>query len=191
MKLIRRAALVLVTVAAIALAGSSNALATKSDKVYVCHATSSEFNPYVTLYVPATETGYPQGHFTENGTQEAGHEEDYLGQCQSNPTPSPTSSATPVPPPPTPSPTPEPSESPSATPSPAPSTEPSPSTVPSPSTPVSTSSPAPLPTPPATDTEEYVPLADRSAESLVEELLVGAFILALSYFLLRPTPKSR
>lgn len=133
------------------------ALAAKSDKVYVCHATSSESNPFVTLHVPATETGYPQGHFTENGTQEAGHEQDYLGQCEgdepsqtpessSSPSTSPSASTTPSS-----SPSEEPSSSPSQTPTPSLTPEPSSSPTSSPVAPSPT--PSPLPTLPATDTE--------------------------------------
>ena len=136
---------------------ASPVLATKSDKVYVCHATSSENNPFVTLYVPATETGYPQGHFTENGTQEAGHETDYLGYCEGDePSQSPESSSSPSTSPsasttPSSSPSEEPSSSPTVTPT--PSLTPGPSSSPTSSPVVPSPRPSPLPTLPATDTE--------------------------------------
>jgi hypothetical protein len=123
-------------------------LATKSDKVYVCHAAGQADQPanWVTLYVPATESGYPQGHFTEQGTQEAGHEQDYLGPCEgdtpsASPSSSPTSEPSSVPPPP-------PTASPSDSPGPSESVTPEPTPRPT-GTPTS----RPVPTPPATDTE--------------------------------------
>lgn len=134
------------------------------DKVYVCHATSSESNPWVTLPVPPTDTGYPQGHFTENGTQEAGHEQDYLGYCEGDePSASPSFSSSPsTSPQPTasPSPTVEPTSSPSAEPSstPTPTITPEPSSTPQPtsspsSSPQPSEVPSALPTLPPTDTE--------------------------------------
>ncbi len=44
-------------------------------KITICHATSSETNPYNTLHVSENATA---GHFDENGTQLAGHELDLL-----------------------------------------------------------------------------------------------------------------
>ncbi len=44
-------------------------------KITICHATSSETNPYNTLHVSENATA---GHFEENGTQAAGHELDLL-----------------------------------------------------------------------------------------------------------------
>jgi outer membrane biosynthesis protein TonB len=121
---VRVRVLIVAAVAALLLftVGALSVRATQTPKVYVCHATSSESNPYVTIEVPATESGYPQGHFTENGTQEAGHEEDYLGPCESSPTPSP--SPTPTGDDPDPTPTPSPSVTPGPTNSPPPSSEP-------------------------------------------------------------------
>ena len=99
---------VLLLVALIALALPVAAQATK-DKVYVCHAAGHEgTTKFVTLYVPANESGFPNGHFTEGGTTAAGHEDDYLGKCIENTTPSPTPEITPSPTPEvTPVPTPE------------------------------------------------------------------------------------
>ena len=112
------------------------------DKVTICHASglagTTKFET-LTLAYPAV---YGEaGHFYENGTPRAGHEEDYLGPCASDESPSP--SATPTSEPsstPTPSATPEPSVVPS----------PEPSTTPSPAPSVL---PTPLPTVPPTDTE--------------------------------------
>lgn len=112
------AVIILLAVALPALAGN--------DKVYVCHAAGRDgTTKYVTLYVPATDTGFPQGHFTEEGTQAAGHESDYLGQCAEDNEPTPTPVAEP-------SPTPEPSSEPTPKPKPK---------------------PTPKVTPPPTDTE--------------------------------------
>jgi hypothetical protein len=56
--------------------------AAQPEKVIVCHAAGQEgTTKFVTLEVPATETGFPQGHYTEDGTPLAGHEADYLGPC--------------------------------------------------------------------------------------------------------------
>lgn len=52
------------------------------DKVTICHATSSETNPFVTLTLAAPAVYGPAGHFNENGTTQAGHEQDYLGACE-------------------------------------------------------------------------------------------------------------
>lgn len=97
----------------------------KQDKVYVCHAAGRDgTTKYVTLHVPATDTGYPKGHFTEGGTQAAGHEDDYLGECdEPEPTATPTQRPTP-PPTSTPAPTATPTSSPSSTPPPTPTPDP-------------------------------------------------------------------
>lgn len=134
-------------------------LATKPDKVYVCHAAGREGTThFVTLYVPANSGGFPQGHFTESGTTAAGHEDDYLGKCKED-QPSPTPTSTPEPtsepsptttPTPTPVPSPTPTSTPTATPEPTPTATPTPSASPTPTpTPVT---PHPRTTPPPTDT---------------------------------------
>lgn len=77
-------------IAALALVAilAAPAAANKPDKVLVCHAAGQAgTTKYVTLEVPANEGGYPQGHFTEGGTTAAGHEDDYLGACEEEPTP--------------------------------------------------------------------------------------------------------
>jgi len=49
--------------------------------VTFCHATSSETNPFVTLTTAIAAAVGQAGHFYENGTTQAGHEEDYVGPC--------------------------------------------------------------------------------------------------------------
>lgn len=155
------------------------ALAVK--KVTVCHAAGQAGTThFVTLEVPPNEGGYPQGHFTEGGTQAAGHEEDYLGPCQSSePSPLPSTSSDP-------SPMASPTASPEPSPAPTSSPEPSDTPVPSPQpTPTSSASltPSALPTPPATDTEPSTPTPTTigielliAAQVALAGALVGDFI---------------
>lgn len=127
----RRLALTAAAVLAIAAAGSVSA----NDKVVLCHAAGLDgTTQYVTLEVGYPAAYGPAGHFYENGTPQAGHEEDYLGPCEvpATPTPPPTASPTPAPTP-TASPSPEPSASPTAGPSDEPS--PAPSVTPEPALP--------------------------------------------------------
>jgi len=178
---------VLVSIAAtgllsIALIGP--ALATQ-EKVYVCHAAGqADTTTYVTLHVPATESGFPQGHFTEGGTQEAGHEADYLGKCKgeqeepcefddslpadSDDCVEPTASPTPIPTPEvTPAPTPE------ATPTPTPEVTPVPEVTPTP-TPIVTPVPVVPETAPPTDVAtDTVSVSSTSGWLLVIGLLAG------------------
>lgn len=49
------------------------------DTVTICHATGS--GKYVTLTIPSNAAFGQAGHFYENGTAKAGHEDDYLGPC--------------------------------------------------------------------------------------------------------------
>ncbi len=84
---------------------------TPSEKITICHVAGRKDEPanYITLEIPPQALN---GHFDENGTPKAGHEEDYVGPCKS-PEPQvagesvvlPTIEPT-VPPTPTPSPTP-------------------------------------------------------------------------------------
>jgi len=113
--------------------------------VTICHAAGLAADPAnsVTLTLPENAVYGQAGHFNENGTPQAGHEEDTLGACPEV-TPSPTPSVTP-----TPDPSPSPSETPSVTPSPSstPSESPSPTeTVVS--TPSETTTPPMVPGPP-------------------------------------------
>lgn len=86
------------------------------DKVTICHATSSETNPWVRIVVSPNAIG---GHFDNPGTPKAGHEDDVLLQgdvaCPGEPSPSPSTSPT-ASSTPSPSVSPEPSHSPEPTP---------------------------------------------------------------------------
>lgn len=50
-------------------------VATPAPKVTICHATSSEDNPWVRIVVSENAIG---GHFDNPGTPKAGHEDDLL-----------------------------------------------------------------------------------------------------------------
>lgn len=87
-------------------------------KITICHATSSEENPWVRIVVSENATG---GHFENNGTPKAGHEDDVLLQgdvdCPTSPAPQPSPEPSPGPTPePTPAPNPSPTEGGEATP---------------------------------------------------------------------------
>jgi hypothetical protein len=163
-------------------AGGANAA---NDKVDVCHAAGRDgTTKYVTINVPATDTGFPKGHFTENGTQEAGHEDDYLGACVTDdPLPSPTPTPTSAP---SETPDPSPTPSPSSTPLPSPSTE-TPTPLPTPSAPTST----PVP-PVATMTMPPTDTASDATPSTVTKtatfILFGAvaFIIVMAVTTFRP-----
>lgn len=170
---------------AIAFVISFGSVVQAGDKVVVCHAAGrADTTQFVTLEVPPNEGGFPQGHFTEDGTAEAGHEADYLGQCIVEVTPSPSSIATPSPSPttptitPTPSPTPAvtPTPTPVVTPSPTPTAEvtPSPSFIPTPE-PTFTSPPSPTASLPPTDTQ-----ADSWVDSYRALMVVVAGLILLS-----------
>ena len=88
---------------------------TPSEKITICHVAGRRDEPanYITLEIPPQALN---GHFYENGTPKAGHEEDYLGPCNSPeaqvagvstvlPTIKPTESPTPIPESPSPIPT--------------------------------------------------------------------------------------
>lgn len=69
--------------AAVALAGSEGG----EDKVTLCHAAGlAGTTQYVTLTVGYPAAYGPAGHFDENGTPNAGHEQDYLGACEGDET---------------------------------------------------------------------------------------------------------
>ena len=72
----------MVAAVTLGMVGLSTQAAATVEKVVVCHAAGRVgTTQYVTLEVPPNEGGFPQGHFTEGGTTEAGHEDDYLGVC--------------------------------------------------------------------------------------------------------------
>lgn len=58
--------------------------ATQEDKVTICHVAGRADNPanYVTLTLPWNAVYGQAGHLNENGTPQAGHEQDYLGECK-------------------------------------------------------------------------------------------------------------
>jgi hypothetical protein len=56
------------------------------EKVTLCHAAGlNDTTKFVTLTVGWPAAFGPAGHFYENGTPRAGHEQDYLGPCQETP----------------------------------------------------------------------------------------------------------
>ncbi len=113
------------------------------DKVTICHAAGLEgTTKFVTLTIAYPAVYGPGGHFNENGTTQAGHEQDYLGPCEGDATPSPE-----VTPEPTPVVTPEPT--PIVTPEPTPEVAP----TPTPDVPSGGGPDVPVPTAPSTDIE--------------------------------------
>ena len=70
------------------------------DKITICHATGqSGTDHFVTLELPYQAVYGNGGHFNENGTPQAGHEDDYLGACVGDPTEEPTETVEPTDPP--------------------------------------------------------------------------------------------
>mgnify|MGYP001601632824 CR=1 FL=1 len=96
------------------------------DSVTICHAAGLEgTTQYVTLTLPYPAVYGPAGHFNEDGTPAAGHEEDYLGPCEEeDPTDVPQPTEAPDDPLPTateePGPSPTPSDTPTEPPTPTP-----------------------------------------------------------------------
>lgn len=66
------------------------AKADQPEQVTICHAAGLADQPanYVTLTLPWVAVYGQAGHFNENGTTQAGHEEDTLGPCATAPSPS-------------------------------------------------------------------------------------------------------
>lgn len=63
------------------------ALADKPEMVTLCHAAGrDDTTQFVTLTIPHTAAFGQAGHFNEDGTPAAGHENDYLGPCESDTT---------------------------------------------------------------------------------------------------------
>lgn len=94
------------------------------DKVVICHASglagTTKFETLELAYPAVYGQG---GHFNNDGTPQAGHEDDYLGACTAEATPSPSPSSSPTSEPST-SPSPSPTESPVVSPDPSPSAAP-------------------------------------------------------------------
>lgn len=183
MRNIRRAVAVIGAALLIALAGSASVSAGQ-DKVTLCHAAGLDgTTQYVTITVAYPAAFGEAGHFFENGTPRAGHEEDYLGPCiESSPSPSASPEpsvepSSPPPPPPTPSPDPSASPTPSSTPTPTPSASP-------------TAPPTVTPTAPPTDVNPTLPPTDtegnyEATSSLdLNGLLIGIGLFTLSFVLL-------
>jgi len=71
------------------------AFATKPEKVTICHAAGQEGTDKFLELTIGWEAVYGNaGHFYENGTPRAGHEDDYLGACLGDPTEVPTETVT-------------------------------------------------------------------------------------------------
>lgn len=154
------------TTAALVGPSASPVLADEHDKVTLCHAAGLDDTlTFTTLTISWNAAFGVAGHFDENGTPNAGHEQDYLGPCsQPEPTPTPTPDATPTPTPtpdatPTPTPDATPTPTPNLNPTPTPSPNPTPTPTPTP-TPQPTPTPTPVPTPEATPTPEGEVLAE-------------------------------
>lgn len=70
-------------VSAVALAGGHGG--GPPDKVVICHASGlAGTTKYETLELPYVAVYGQAGHFYENGTPRAGHEQDYLGECRTD-----------------------------------------------------------------------------------------------------------
>jgi hypothetical protein len=73
---------------------TGGASGSRPDKELICHVAGRADNPanYRTLDLPPSAIYGPGGHFNENGTTQAGHEQDTFGAC---PTPNTTQETTP------------------------------------------------------------------------------------------------
>lgn len=86
--------LIVVSAAALVWVYGAPVSAGRPDSVVICHAAGQAgTTKYVTLKLPYKAVFGKAGHFYENGTPTAGHEDDYLGPCKET-TPS-TSTTTP------------------------------------------------------------------------------------------------
>src|SRR3990172_9622991 len=67
-------------------------LADPPEMITICHAAGQAgTTQFTTLHLPYVAVYGQAGHFNEDGTPRAGHEDDYLGPCEGdNPTPTPT-----------------------------------------------------------------------------------------------------
>jgi hypothetical protein len=79
---ILRAIITLTLLTLLFVAGASGAMG-KSNKVTICHAAGLDgTTKFVELTISENAVYGPAGHFYENGTPRAGHEQDYLGPCE-------------------------------------------------------------------------------------------------------------
>jgi hypothetical protein len=80
--------------AGLAAAGVRPAFGT-NEKITICHAAGQEgTTKFVTLELPPAAVFGPGGHFNENGTPAAGHEQDYMGPCRGDTTSTETTGTT-------------------------------------------------------------------------------------------------
>ena len=85
MKSILKAALAVTFVAAAVAIGAnlSNLNADPAEKVTFCHAAGqADTDHFITLTTSWNAAFGQAGHFYEDGTPRAGHEQDYLGECE-------------------------------------------------------------------------------------------------------------
>ena len=102
MKVYAYAAALALLVAGVIMAMATSPVDAGNHKVTICHAAGQAGTThFVTLTISENAVYGPAGHFNENGTTQAGHEEDYLGACRVTPTPeaTPTATVTPTIPP--------------------------------------------------------------------------------------------
>lgn len=104
-----RSALVIAAVLAVGILSATSSSA--AEKVTLCHADGQSGTLKFSELTISVNAAYGQaGHFNEDGTPQAGHEDDYLGPCKTTSTTTPTTT-------------------PSTTPTTTPSTVPPPSTT--------------------------------------------------------------
>lgn len=79
-------AVVVTFAAGLGVAGVRPALS-QEEKITICHAAGLEGTThYITLTISRNAVFGPGGHFNENGTPQAGHEQDYFGACREDTT---------------------------------------------------------------------------------------------------------
>jgi hypothetical protein len=87
--------LCLLALGGMAVAGVRPALSQSEEKVTICHAAGlAGTTHYVTLTISRNAVFGPGGHFNENGTTQAGHEQDYMGACTTDTTTTDTTTTT-------------------------------------------------------------------------------------------------
>lgn len=188
----RKTLLTALATAVIALAMFTGGANASQEKVTLCHASGlAGTTHYVTLTVGYPAAFGPAGHFSENGTPNAGHEQDYLGPClTSSPTPEPTPTTTPTSTPspepsaeptPTPTPTATSSDNPSSTPDLTPTPTSSPTTTPDASTPAPSTGPVGSPslTMPPTDTASTGTVRPSAIGFVL--VFLGSLVTAVAY----------